>query len=568
MSSLKDRLKYRYAHVEREEDDIHSYQWRAVDFLMRTPFSALFVDTGLGKTIIVLTLIVQLIQSFLTRKVLVVAPVRVAAQGWPNEFAAWMHLAGINYTVIRAEDDDPEVISAGRKATAGDFTADLAKRRAVLLELGDSPEGAEAHCKWLLPRLKARAAGKARTRRKEELRQERRKSTPLVHIIDLHHLEWLIDQHSEWVVKKSGKRKVRVRKIVDWPYDTVILDESSAFKDHRIGRFNALKAVRAQGFIKRMHQLTATPAAEGYEGLFAQIFLLDLGERLGRGITRYLNEHFKYDKYKKTHTLMPGQKEVISAKIADICLVMKEEDYLPSTKPLELDRKITLSPEELAKYKKFERDFVMTIPDDEIEDGEVVIEAKTAADLSSKLLQLASGAVYDSDKKARAFHNHKIEDLRELRDELQGSPLMVAYWYKSSLARLKKAFPDAVVMDKAGKLAARHGPWNQGKIKMLLVHPASVGHGLNMQYGPGRDLYMFDMCWSYELYYQLYRRLARQGQKKGVRVHLPQVRGTNDERVAERLKAKEDAQEVLFEYIRRLRRRMAANDNAKMRKAA
>lgn len=539
--ALDTYINEKFKYVERYDWEMHAYQDQAVKFLLDTRYAALFIDTGLGKTVIILTLLSILYAQEKFKKCLIVAPVRVAAQGWPNEIAAWGHTAYMNYQVIRAEDDDEEVISAGKQAY-------------------------ESAREWLVePKFAQAAASKARTAKKEELRKIRSQSSAAIHIIDHHHLEWLIDQYSEWVVVKKGQKPKR--KIVDWPYDIVVVDESTSYGSISNSRFQALSQVRLQGWIDRLIELTATPAADTYMKLFAQVFLLDKGKRLGRFITHYRKKYFDYNKYSQAYTLKEGAAEEISAKIADICLVMKSEEYLEEQEPLFLERKIEMTEFQSAQYQKFQRDFILTMPDGE------KIEAFTAAALSAKLLQLASGAVYRNPAvteeeieakraKWRLFHDHKIEDLRELADELQGAPILVSYWHQSSLERLRKAFPEAVVMDKAGKVAARHGPWNTGKIKMLLVHPASVGHGLNMQYGPGHDLYMFDMCWSYELFYQLYRRLHRQGQKLQVRIHLPLVRNTVDMLVWARLRAKEDAQEVLFNWIRKLRKAM------KMRKAA
>ncbi len=550
MSSSSDRLSAPRRIFRRYLWEMHLYQDTAIDFMKKTPFSALFIDTGLGKTIICLTLILWLFATGKTKKVLVVAPVRVAAQTWPSEVGDWDHLAGLDFTVIRAEDDDPEVISAYKAALFAakldpEIHAAARRYKRGLLELGDTAEGAEASRKAYVARKAASRAGKAATARKEKLRHKRRLSKAPVHIINIEQLEWLIDQYTVWRTKR-GKPK---RQIVGWPYDTVFLDESSKFKDHNIARFQALAAVVVQGFITRLHELTATPAAESYMGLFAQLFLLDRGERLGKNITAYRNAYFQYFPFARSYKLLPGSEDRISAKISDICLVMKSGDYLDEQEPLILDRKIHMTAEEAKQYNRFENNFILTL-----EDGEE-IEAETAGALSGKLLQLASGAVYAKDGTTRIIHDHKIEDLAELVEELQGSPIMVAYWYKSSLARLRKAFPFATVMDETGKCVT---PWNAGKIRMLLVHPAGVGHGLNMQYGPAHHIYFFDMCWSYELFYQLYRRLHRQGQVRRVTVWLAQMAGTKDELVAGRLTQKKDAQEVLFDWIKKIRRLMKA----------
>lgn len=519
---------------------MHEYQDTAEQFMYDNPFSALFMDTGLGKTVSCLSLIVRLLLEDLGHRFLIIAPVRVATQTWPNEIGEWSHTACLNATVLRCEDDDPEVTSAYQEAYQ---------------EARD----------WCLTTQEAqKAAGKAATAKKEEIRLRKAQDGCTIHIINREALTWLIDQYSVWTEKKVKGKIRRVRKIVGWPYRNIIIDESSSFKDYKTARFKALVCVRAQGFVDRLHELTATPAAEGYEGLFAQIFLLDRGERLGNNITAYRKEYFMQERHNsRKYKLQRGSKEEIGDKIADITMVMKSGDHLDEIEPLFLPRKLHFTTPQAKQYKEMVRDFIMTL-----DDG-TEIEAKTAADLSSKLLQIASGAIYTGDRDYKILHNHKIEDLQQLQEELGDEhPLLVSYWYRHSLARLRKAFPDARVLDKEGKIVSRHGPWNTGKVKMLLVHPASVGHGLNMQYGPGHDLYMFDQCWSYELYYQLYRRLWRQGQKLRVRVHLPQMVGTNDVLVAARLGEKEDAQEALFQQIRNFRRRMKERQMTQMLKMA
>lgn len=566
-----ERLARIHEHNRRFRSDMHAYQdgdEGIVQFLKDNPFSAAFLDTGLGKTVSALTLISDLTVSEQITRTLVVAPIRVANQTWPGEIAEWQHVCWLDYEVIRAEDDDPEVISAGRQAIA-EFKArpdyqELKEQRAWLDLFAVTPEQRAAVL--AIPTATGTGA-RARTAKKEEIRCRKAATKKTLHIIDIEHLEWLIDLHSEWkIVKRRGSEK-RIRVIKDWPYDCVIIDESSKFKDYKTDRYRALNAVRShkRNFIKRMHELTATPAAESYLGLFAQIHLLDQGERLGSSITAYRDNYFRLKpRSKYVWQLMPGMREKIGDLIADISMVMKSKDYLEEQDPLFLPRRIRFSPLELKQYKRFEREFILTVKGAG-EDGEDLdIEAVNAASLSGKLLQLSSGAVYDENKRVHELHRHKLEDVEELVDELDGKPIMIAYWYKSSLSRLRKLFPKAVVADRQGKFVK---PWNQGKIKILLVHPAGIGHGLNMQYGPCQDIYYFDMCWSYELYYQLYRRIHRQGQDKQVRVHLPQMVGTNDELVADRLLDKEDAQEALFERIRMYRRRMKARQ-IEMRMAA
>lgn len=540
---------------------MHEYQDGpdgAVQFLKDNPFSALFIDTGLGKTIISLTLLDDLFQKFEFNRALVIAPLRVAAQTWPNEIPQWEHTAYLNYQVLRAEDDDAEVIEAGKAAYQVNYDTYESLCAALvaeqdLMELGDTPEGAEKYGKWLRRRNANSAAGKARTAMKEELRQKRLRSKASVHIIDADHLEWLVNQFTTW--KKNGKgRKKRI--IKDWPYDTIIIDESSMFKDHSTVRFKALQAVRTSGYVTRLHELTATPASETYLHLFPQLFLLDLGKRLGRNITAYRERYFTQSYNGFTWKIRPGAEEEISEVISDICLVMKSRDYLDEKEPLFLPRRLLMTDTQMSFYKEFENNSVIRLGDhDEAE----IVEAITAGDLTGKLCQLASGAIYRPSGGYELFHEHKIEDLRQLQEELgPDNPIFVAYWYQHTKDRLRTAFPKMKFMDKKGAMV---GPWNDGKLKHgLAAHPQGVSHGLNMQYGPGHDVYMMDMPFSREKFYQFWRRVARQGQKRECRVHLPQMVGTIDFELVEAQRLKEDAEERLFRYIKAVRARINKED--------
>lgn len=539
--------------------DMHKYQEDATDFLLANPFSALFIDTGLGKTIISLTTLLMLMILTLMgkkggfKKALVIAPLRVAAQTWPNEFGQWEHTAKMEFEVLRAEDGEAPVVEAGRAAFREAFdseevTSRVRQARKDLLALGDTPEGAAKFAKWFRRALANRAAGKARTAAKEKLRQERLRSDAPIHIIDAEHVEWLADQFTKWKKTGPGRRK---RIIVDFPYDCIIIDESSMFKDHATARFKALQAIRQSGFVTRLHELTATPASETYLHLFPQMFLLDLGKRLGRNITAYRERYFVQGYNRFSWKIRPGAEEEISEVISDICLVMKSRDYLDEEEPLFLARKLKLSDEEMAIYRKFENSSVMHMSDGEI------AEAITAADLKGKLCQLASGAIYHPDGGYETFHTHKIDDYKQLREEI-GTPIFLAYWYQHTKDRLKEAFPKMKFMDKKG---ATVNPWNAGKVPDLAAHPQGVSHGLNMQYGPGHDVYFFDCPFSGEKYYQFWRRIARQGQKQQVRVHLPQIIGTADFELVEAHREKTDAQERLFRYIMAVRERVRLGEN-------
>lgn len=370
-----------------------------------------------------------------------------------------------------------------------------------------------------------------------------------LHIINIERLEWLV---AFW--ERMGREYG-----LKWPYDTVIVDESSKFKDYTTKRYRALKKCLPR--ITRLHTLTASPAAESFQHIFAQIFLLDRGRRFGRYVTHFLQRYFTEIKQAKKWVIKKGSEQKIAAKMADISLVMKARDYreeLGIEDWLPVKRPIRLNEDMMARYHDFEKTMILKLDD-------LRIEAVNGAALFNKLLQMTSGAVYTEEKTVIPVHDEKIEALRELIDELQGEPLMVSYWFKSSLARLRKAFPGAVVMDKAGRCIP---DWNAGKIKLLLMQPGGAAHGLNMQKGPGHDVAWFDLCWSRELYEQLIGRLNRQGQRQIVRSHHLMCVGTADEIVYDCLQDKGAGQERLFKYIRAARARYANDNERRTRRVA
>lgn len=507
--------------VVRPRSAMHDFQRIAKRFLIDHPMSYLFIDLGMGKTIICLTLIRDMLAKGWKGKALVIAPLRVAKATWPDEIEEWEHLQGLPYTLIRAEDDDDDI--------RAEYDAIYRPRYAKERWWGERPADAARFA-----RAKAnpvRQAAKEAKRRAQTL-----EDTPL-HIINVERIEWLVEFWKErWHTHREK-----------WPYDTVIIDESSKFGVHSTLRFKAMKKVRKR--IKRLHELTATPASEGYMKLFAQIYLLDGGERLGSNITAYRERHFTQNPFTKKWTLKPGHDEKIAKLISDLGLVMKADDYrdvlgVEDWQPLK--RKVKLPADLMEIYWRFEDTMFLNFDTHEI-------EALNGGALVNKLLQFAAGAVYDESKKVVAIHDEKIEALRELKEELGDEPLLVCYWFKSSLDRLKKAFPKAVVMDKAGKCIK---PWNEGKIDMLLINPGSAAHGLNMQKGPGHDVAFFDLVWSRELYGQVIGRVARQGQRQLVRVHHLLVVGSADELVYDTLIDKGEGQDRLFNFIRAMQRRI------------
>lgn len=526
VSSIEQQIKAMFADVVYQREEMHVYQDESSEFLRLNPFSGLFVDMGLGKTVSAGTVIADILSEFLTDDpVLIIGPLKVATTVWPDEFRAWNHLAPFSTICLREDDDDPRLAEARKVARA------QAKIDAEEFELDKAQ--AQSFCRY--------QEQKAETAMRQSIREENARSRCSIHIVPREHVEWLV---YFWGPK--------------WPYRTVIIDESSSFKDHQSNRYLALAKVRnTSGLITRLHILTATPAAETYLHLFSQIFLLDRGASLGKSITHYRNRYFIHNRYNQKYELRPGAEEEILEKIKHLCLVLKRKDYLPSVDPLIVERPVHLTATQMEMYKTMQRDMVLTL-----DTGEE-IEAATAAALSAKLLQMASGVLYDTYlledydtgdmKKVRKvynIHDHKIEALKEILEEAetQGEKIAVAYHHKSSLDRLKKAFPKAVVMDREGKAKKA---WNAGKIDMLLLHPQSAGHGLNLQHG-GHILVFFDLHASLENYLQVIGRFDRQGQKHRVVIMMIVAKGTRDEDTARSLRKKEDAQEKFFMILKRL----------------
>lgn len=556
-------------------DNFHQYQWDGLAHCHLNPYCGLYYDAGLGKTAIGLTYLVQRLKHLsVSRRALVIAPIRVACQTWPNELAEWQHLAGTQYQLVRAEDDDPEVKAfrsdAYQRARQGGlqpdeidvyvglcraglerqweefWTAGLSPIFARPQDLEDFDRQAALYARLArtegLPTDEAsRAAGTLTTGFKDRLRRAQLRVDVPLHFINREALPWLVD------TLKEERRGL--------PYDDAIYDEASDLGDHNTQRFKAMRELRRG--LKSFIQMTATPAAEGYQKLFSQRWLMDTGDLWGNAITHWRDEHFTYNSKTYSYKLRKGHDKIISSQMADICLVAKAEDHLPpvATTWTDLTRKIELGPELRDLERQFIETRILRLPDapggsalpDSPED---FIDADNPASLSQKLLQFCSGAVYDDKKKARAIHDHKIEELRQLIDELQGEPIMLVYWWQSSLSRLKKAFPKMQVMDRKG---SQQDGWNKGKISLLAVHPQGSEFGLNLQKGPGHDIAIFDMFWSYEKWYQIHKRLARQGQTRPVRSWPLVVKGSADEVAVKRLQAKEDAQDALFRYIMDMR---------------
>ena len=323
-------------------------------------------------------------------------------------------------------------------------------------------------------------------------------------------------------------------------FDTLIIDELSSFKNPRAKRFKELRKI-ARGF-NRVVGLTGTPSPNGLMDLWAQIYLLDGGERLGKTLTSYREKYFTPDKRNGlivySYKLKPGADELIHAKLSDIVISMKTEDYLDLPEVLFIDVPITLDQATRQLYNDFEKEQVLAFDDK--------VNALNAAALTNKLLQFANGAIYDDERNVIPIHNAKIDALKDILESEEGN-VLIAYSYEHDLKRIKEALKQykPVTIDEPDAI----GRWNRGEIKVLLAHPASAGHGINLQHG-GSLVIWFGLTWSLELYQQFNKRLHRQGQRCAVRILRLIATNTHDERVSRALESKDATQSTLLESLR------------------
>ena len=438
----------------------HEYQSYATEFILSHPISAVFLEMGLGKSVITLSAIFDLcLDSFLVCKVLVIAPLRVARDTWPSEIKKWEHLKGLSYSVA----------------------------------IGTEKERIDA--------LMTRST---------------------MYIINRENVDWLVN--------KSG---------IPFDFDMVVIDELSSFKSYGAKRFKSLLKVRPS--VNRIVGLTGTPSSNGLMDLWAEFRILDLGQRLGRYITHYRNTYFTPDKRNAqvifSYKALPGAEDKIYKQISDITISMKSIDYLKMPECIVNEVSVSLNEKEWNIYSKFKDEMVTKLGDEEI-------DAVNAAVLSGKLLQMANGAVYDSENKTHIIHDKKLDALEDLIEGANGKPVLVAYWFKHDLERIKNRF--SVRQIKASKDIE---DWNDGNIPIAVIHPASAGHGLNLQSG-GSTLIWFGLTWSLELYQQTNARLYRQGQNETVIIHHILTKGTIDEDVMTTLTRKEETQASLIDAVK------------------
>ncbi|MCM8710822.1 DEAD/DEAH box helicase [Clostridium sp. SYSU_GA19001] len=360
---------------------------------------------------------------------------------------------------------------------------------------------------------------------KEETRIEALKEKADIYVINRENVEWLV----EYLDK-------------EWFFDMVVIDELSSFKSPKSNRFRALKKVRP--FIKRIVGLTGTPAPNGLIDLWSQVYLLDQGERLGKTLTGYRDRYFQPDKRNQTVIFswkpVDGAEDRIYEKLKDICISMKAADYLKLPERINNSIMVQLPKEAEMKYRKLEKELLLPL-----EDADIV--ADTAAVLTNKLLQMANGAVYDEKGEVKEIHDAKLKALDDVIEAANGKPVLIFYAYKHDLYRLSEYLKNKEfrVLNNSEDIES----WNKGKVPIMLVHPASAGHGLNLQFG-GNIIVWFGLTWSLELYQQANARLYRQGQQQSVIINHIIAKGTIDEDVMRTLENKEVGQEALLQAVK------------------
>lgn len=443
----------------------HDYQKRMIDLVIKKPRLGLFLSMGMGKTVITMTAIQELMYDrFQVSRVLVIAPKRVAEDTWTREHAKWDHLKALRISKV----------------------------------LGTERQRIRA--------LKAEAD---------------------VYVTGRDNVIWLIKYYQH---------------LRRWPFDMIVIDELSSFKNPQAKRFRALRKVVP--LVDRVVGLTGTPSPNGLMDLWAEIYLLDQGERLGNTLGAYREKYFRpgarngYVVY-KWEPFRNAQKE-IEDKINDICISMSAADYLTMPKRIDNVIPVRLSPEEAEAYKRMERDQLLRIEGDDI-------TALNAAAVMTKLLQIANGCVYSVDGKPVRIHEAKLEALAEIVDTTD-SPVLVFYSYKHDLSAVRSRIKGARVLETEEDIA----DWNGGKVRVLLAHPASVGYGLNLQDG-GHVIVWYGLTWSLELYQQANARLYRQGQEKPVIIHHLIALGTVDEDVMAALRNKNTDQAALLAALKERR---------------
>ena len=443
----------------------YPYQQYCIDSITYNRAVGLFLDMGLGKTVITLTAVHELrYNRWEVAKPLIIAPKKVAEATWTTEAAKWDHL----------------------------------KMMRIVPVLGTVQQ-----------RLRALA-------------------TPAdAYVINRENVQWLVEHFRN-----------------SWPFDMVVIDESSSFKNPSSKRFKAMKLVRSR--IKRIVELTGTPSSNGLEDLWAQIYLLDEGARLGKTMGAYRDRYFIPGKRNRTtifsYTPKNGSFDMIKQVISDICISMKAEDYLTLPDVIFNDIPVALDAAAAKAYSQLENDLLLQV-------DENMITAQSAGVLTGKLLQLCNGVIYDEDRNAVKIHDCKVDAFLELVEQLNGQHALVFYNFQHDRDRLLKALSKYNLRVRVYSQAKDEADWNNGEIDILLAHPASCGYGLNLQQG-GHHAVWFGLTWSLEQYEQANKRLHRQGQKHPVVIHHLIVQSGMDSSVIEALHIKGNMQDALLNALR------------------
>lgn len=439
----------------------YSYQEYAINWIIGHPQCAVLLEMGLGKTVITLTAVKRLLDAGEVHRVLIIAPLRVARDTWPDEVQKWEHLSGLTFSVavgtpkerVAAVHADTQIVTLGRDSV-------------------------------------------------------------------------------DWLINKSNLR---------FDFDMIVIDELSSFKAYNSQRSKAI--YRVQPKMKRMVGLTGTPSSNGLMDLFAEFKALDGGVRLGRYITRFREAYFRPGWGNGTivynYIPLPDAEQRIYDRIADITVSMKALDHLKMPELLNIRAPACLSAEERKIYREMQKNLILDINGHEI-------DAKSAVGLSGKLAQMANGAIYTDEDGYIEIHDRKLDVLEDLIESANGKPVLVAYWYRHDRDRIRKHFQEAREIKSSDDIH----DWNEGKIPVALIHPASAGHGLNLQQG-GNVLIWFGLTWSLELYQQCNARLWRQGQQsETVTIYHIITRGTIDERVMDALASKDATQTALINAVK------------------
>lgn len=449
------------------ESNLHPYQRAAVDHIITHPYCGLFLEMGLGKTVSTLTAINLLINCYgEVRRVLIVAPLRVAQSTWSDECDVWEHLGNLRIAKVLGS---------------------VKQREAALKEDAD------------------------------------------LYVVNRENIPWLTTKYQHLFVNNF--------------FDMLVIDELSSFKSSKTSRWKAMRLVRP--YFNRVVGLTGTPSPNGYIDLWAELYLLDQGERLGKFITRYRSDYFRgigNGQVTYKYLANAGAEDMISHKIEDICISMKANDYLQLPERIDITKKIGLG-ELQSDYDIFERDSVLQL----LEKGDESISAASAAALSNKLAQFCDGCIYDEDRQVHTIHDKKLDALEDIIEAANGQPVLVFYAFKFDIARIKERFKGYSVRVLQGEQDLID--WNDGKIDIALAHPASAGHGLNLQRG-GHITVWYGLTWSLELYQQANARLHRQGQKRPVTIYHLICPGTIEDDMMKALTKKGDSQNALMDAVK------------------